>query len=48
VRKLARGDEAEYKAIIKPKEEGFYTLYVNLHDDYRVIDRDYDMMWVER
>lgn len=45
-RKLVRGDEAEYKAKIKPKEEGFYRVYVNLYDDYRLIDRDYDIVWV--
>ena len=48
IRRMSKGDEASYKAKIKPKEEGTYTVYVNLYDDYRLIDRDYDMIWVER
>jgi len=47
-RKLSKGDEASYKAKIKPKEEGFYTVYANLSDDYRLIDREYDIIWAER
>ena len=42
------GDEASYKAKIKPEEEGYYRVYANLYDDYRLIDRDYDIIWVER
>ena len=29
-------------------EAGYYTVYVNLYDDYRLIDRDYDTIWVEK
>ena len=47
-RKLSKGEEASYKAKIKPKEEGFYTIYANLYDDHGPIDRDYDIIWVER
>ena len=46
--KLSDGEEATYRAKIKPKEEGYYTVYVNLYDDYRLIDRDYDTIWVEK
>ena len=46
-RKLSKGEEASYKAKIKPKEEGFYTVYANLYDDHGRIDRDYDIIWVE-
>ena len=45
---MSRGEEASYKAKIKPKEEGYYTVYANLYDDYRLIDRDYDIIWAER
>jgi len=47
-RKLSKGEEASYKAKIKPKEEGLYTVYANLYDDHGRIDRDYDISWVER
>jgi hypothetical protein len=47
-RKMSRGEEASYKAKIKPKEEGYYTVYVNLYDDYRLIDRIFDIIWAER
>jgi hypothetical protein len=46
--KMSKGDETSYKAKIKAKEEGFYTVYANLYDDHRRIDRDYDIIWVER
>jgi hypothetical protein len=46
-RKLSKGEEASYKAKIKPKEEGLYTVYANLYDDHGRIDRDYDIIWVE-
>ena len=42
------GLEAWYIAKIKPKEEGYYMVYADLYDDYRLIDRDYDIIWVER
>jgi hypothetical protein len=47
-RKMSRGEETSYKAKIKPKEEGYYTVYANLYDDYRLIDRDYDIIWAEK
>lgn len=47
-RKLSKGEEAAYKAKVKPKEEGFYTVYANLYDDHGRIDRDHDIIWVER
>jgi hypothetical protein len=40
-RKLSKGEEAAYKTKVKPKEEGFYTVYANLYDDH-------DIIWVER
>ena len=46
-RRLSNG-EATYSTEMKPKEEGYYTVYVSLHDDYRLIDRDYDTIWVEK
>jgi hypothetical protein len=46
-KKMSKGDETSYKAKIKPKEEGFYTVYVNLYDENRLIDKGYDTMWVE-
>jgi hypothetical protein len=33
-RKLSKGEEAAYKTKVKPKEEGFYTVYANLYDDH--------------
>ena len=47
-RKMSKGEEGSYKAKIKPKEEGFYTVYANLYDGYRRIDREYDIIWVDR
>jgi hypothetical protein len=47
-RRMSKGDEASYKAKVKPKEEGYYMVYANLYDDHRLIDRDYDIIWVER
>jgi hypothetical protein len=41
-RRLSNGEEATYRTKMKPKEEGYYTVYVNLYDDYRLTDRDYD------
>jgi hypothetical protein len=40
---LSKGEEAAYKARVKPKEEGFYTVYVNQYDDHGRIDRDHDI-----
>ena len=47
-RKMARGDETTYKAKLKPKEDGYYTVYVNLYDDYRNIARAYDTLYVAK
>jgi len=40
-RKLSKGEEASYKAKIKPTEEGFYTIYTNLYDDHGVYNVSY-------
>jgi hypothetical protein len=45
-KKMSRGDETAYKAKIKLTEDGLYTVYVNLYDDYRTIDMAYDMLYV--
>jgi hypothetical protein len=47
-KKLSHGEEASYTAEITPKEEGFYTVYANLYDDGRRIDRDSDVLFVEK
>jgi hypothetical protein len=47
-RKMSRGDETAYKAKLKPKEDGYYTVYVNLYDDYRNIARAYDTLYVAK
>jgi len=41
-KKISRGEEASYTAKIHPKEEGYYTVYANLYDNGRRIDRDSD------
>ena len=46
-KKMSKGDETAYKAKITPNEEGYYTVYANLYDDYRLIDRAYDILWVD-
>jgi hypothetical protein len=35
-RKMSRGDETAYKAKLKPKEDGYHTVFVNLYDDHRL------------
>jgi hypothetical protein len=45
-RKMSRGDETVYKAKLKPKEDRYYAVYVNLYDDYRNIGRAYDRLYV--
>ena len=45
-RKMSRGDETAYKAKLKPKEDGYYTIYVNLYDDYQNIARAYDTLYI--
>jgi hypothetical protein len=46
-KKLSRGEEASYSAKITPKEEGYYTVYANLYNNYRLIGRRSDTIWVE-
>ena len=36
---MSKGDEASYKAKIKPKEEGTYTVYTNQKPDARILER---------
>jgi hypothetical protein len=43
---MSRGDETAYKAKLKPKEDGYYTVYVKPYDDYRDIARAYDTLYV--
>jgi len=45
---MSKRDETTYKAKMNVKEDGYYTVYVNLYDDNRTIDRDYDMLFIER
>jgi hypothetical protein len=47
-RHMSKGEEVSYTGKMTPKEEGYYTVYASLYDDYRLIDRDYDIIWVER
>jgi hypothetical protein len=47
-KKLSRGEEASYTAKIIPKEEGYYTVYANLYDNYQWIGRDSDTIWVQK
>jgi|SRR6185437_4290896 len=47
-KKLSRGEEASYVTKIIPREEGYYTVYANLYDDNRRIDRDSDTIWVKK
>ena len=47
-RKMSRGDETVYKAKLKPNEEGYYTVFVSLYDDYRNISRAYDTLYVAK
>jgi hypothetical protein len=46
-KKLSRGEEASYTTRITPKEEGYYTIYASLYDNYRRIGRDSDTIWIE-
>ena len=45
-RKMSSGDETTYNVKLKPKQDGYYTLYVNLYDDRRNIARAYDTLYV--
>lgn len=47
-KKLSGGEEASYVTKITPKEEGYYTVYANLYDNGRRIDRDSETLWVEK
>jgi hypothetical protein len=46
-KKLSSGEEASYIAKITPKEEGYYTIYASLYDNFRRIGRESDTLWVE-
>lgn len=46
-KKLSSGEEASYTTKIIPKEEGYYTVYASLYDNFRRIGRDSDTLWVE-
>jgi len=39
-KKMSKRDESAYKTKLNVKEDGYYTVYVNLYDDNRTIDRD--------
>jgi signal peptidase I len=45
-RKMSRGDEIVYKPKLKPNEEEYYMVYVNLYNDYRNIARAYDTLYI--
>src|SRR5712692_10109005 len=46
-KKLSHGEEASYTTKITPKEEGYYTVYASLYDNYKRIGRDSGTLWVE-
>jgi hypothetical protein len=45
---MSRGEEASYTVKISPKEEGYYTVYVTLYNNYQRIGRDSDTFRVEK
>jgi uncharacterized membrane protein len=47
-KKISRGEEASYIAKITPKEEGYYTVYANLYNNYENIGRKFETIWVEK
>jgi len=47
-KKLSSGEEASYTTNITPKEEGYYTVYATLYNNYRRISRDSDTLRVEK
>jgi hypothetical protein len=47
-KKLSSGEEASYTAKITPKEEGYYTVYASLYDNFIRIGRESDTLWVEK
>ena len=47
-KKLSNGEEASYTTEIISKEEGYYTVYTNLYNNYRRIGRDSDTLKVEK
>ncbi len=47
-KKLSRGEEASYTTKVTPKEEGYYTVYASLYDNYKRIGRDSGTLWVEK
>jgi len=46
-KKLSRGEEASYTAKITPKEKGYYTIYANLYNNYRLVGRRSDTICVD-
>jgi uncharacterized membrane protein len=46
-KKLSRGEETSYTAKITPKEKGYYTVYANLYNNYRLVGRRSDTIWVD-
>ena len=48
ISKLSNGEEASYTAKITPKEEGYYTVYASLYDNFIRIGRESDTLWVEK
>lgn len=47
-KKLSNGEEVSYTTEITPKEEGYYTVYANLYNNYRRIGRESDTLKVEK
>jgi hypothetical protein len=47
-KKLANGENVYYTTEITPKEEGYYTIYANLYNNYRRIGRESDTLKVEK
>ncbi len=47
-KKLSSGEEASYITKITPKEEGYYTVYATLYNNYRRIGRNSDTLRVAK
>ena len=47
-KKLSSGEEASYITKITPKEEGYYTVYATLYNNYRRIGRNSDTIRVAK
>src|SRR5215475_7412360 len=44
LKEVVLGDDVEIETILVSNP--YYTVYVSLYDDYRLIDRDFDTIWV--